>query len=251
MLAVGEGAGELVELYICKLPIKKEESDLNKLLVHVSIERQRRVKRFVKLDDAYRSLIGDLMVRFVLKERYGSVKEELRWRTNSFGKPFLPDYPSFHYNISHSGEYVVCAVHDAEVGVDIEKIGPFELQLAKVFFTEEEYKQVLEAEDGLSSFYDIWTLKESYIKAIGKGLSIPLHSFNVRRHGMEDIQLTDVHSNLSITDFTCRQYKVDSEYRLAVCAYQVSAESFKDHHRSVTFQQICENLNITRLEVQN
>lgn len=244
MLAAGEGAGELVELYICKLPIKKEESDLNKLLVHVSTGRQRRVKRFAKLDDAYRSLIGDLMVRFVLKGRYGSVKEELRWRTNSFGKPFLSDYPSFHFNISHSGEYVVCAVHDAEVGVDIEKIGPFELQLAKGFFTEEEYKQVLEAEDGLSSFYDIWTLKESYIKAIGKGLSIPLHSFNVRRHGMEDIQLTDVHSNLSITDFTCKQYKVDSEYRLAVCAYQVNGESFKDHHRSVTFQQICENLNI-------
>ncbi|MBO0999169.1 4'-phosphopantetheinyl transferase superfamily protein [Bacillus sp. SD075] len=234
----------MVELYICRLPVKKEESDLNKLLVHVSIERQSRIKRLVKLDDAYRSLIGDLMVRFVLKERYGSVKEGLGWRTNSFGKPFLSKYPMFHYNISHSGEYVVCAMHDAEVGVDIEKIGPFDLQLAKGFFTEEEYKQVLEAEDGLSSFYDIWTLKESYIKAIGKGLSIPLHSLNVRRQGMESIQLTDVHSNVPITDFTCRQYMVDSEYRLAVCAYQVSAESFKDQHRSVTFHQICEGLNI-------
>uniref|UniRef100_UPI0020BE6000 hypothetical protein n=1 Tax=Peribacillus frigoritolerans TaxID=450367 RepID=UPI0020BE6000 len=46
----GEGAGELVELYICKLPIKKKESDLNKLLVHVSTERQRLVKMYVKLD---------------------------------------------------------------------------------------------------------------------------------------------------------------------------------------------------------
>ncbi|GAB6259453.1 4'-phosphopantetheinyl transferase family protein [Peribacillus sp. N1] len=232
----------MVELYICKLPLKKEESDLNKLLVHVSAERQNRVKRFVKLDDAYRSFIGDLLVRFVLKERYGPVKEGLDWMTNSYGKPFLSNFPSFHYNISHSGEYVVCAVHDAEVGVDIEKVGPFDLQLAKGFFTEEEYKQVLEAEDGLSSFYDIWTLKESYIKAKGKGLSIPLHSFNVRRHGMEDIQLTDLHGNIPITDFTCRQYQVDSEYRLAVCAYQVSANSFKDHHRSVTFHQICEGL---------
>ncbi|MGE7591252.1 4'-phosphopantetheinyl transferase family protein [Peribacillus sp. NPDC101480] len=109
----------MVELYICKLPLKKEESDLNKLLVHVSAERQNLVKRFVKLDDAYRSLL----VRFVIKERYGPVKEGLDWMTNSFGKPFSSNFPSFHYNISHSGEYVVCAVHDAEVGVDIKWAG--------------------------------------------------------------------------------------------------------------------------------
>lgn len=66
---------------------------------------------------------------------------------------------------------MVCVVHDDTVGVDIESIGPFDLRLAKELFTEEEYQEVLVNEDSLAAFYDIWTLKESYIKAVGQGLS--------------------------------------------------------------------------------
>ncbi|MBK3496766.1 4'-phosphopantetheinyl transferase superfamily protein [Viridibacillus sp. YIM B01967] len=230
----------MIEVYICKLPAKREKATLNSLLSYVSAERQNRVRKFMKVDDVYRSLIGNLMVRIILKERYGSSVEELEVGINAYGKPFLSGYPSFQYNISHSGEYVVCAVHDEEVGVDIEKVGPFDLQLAMGFFTEEEYRDLLNAkEDGIHAFYDIWTLKESYIKAIGKGLSFPLNSFNVKKHNNDSIQLTDVLIGKPITDYICKQYMIDSDYSLSVCAHQANINQFNQHLNLVSFKEIC------------
>lgn len=233
----------MVEVYSCKLPVSKEGRVIEKLLSHVSQERQSRLRRFAKIDDTYRSLIGDLLVRFVFQKRYGLIGGDLKIGTNDYGKPFLPEYPSFHYNISHSGEYVVCVVHDDAVGVDIEYIGPFDLHLAKELFTQDEYQEVLANEDSLAVFYDIWTLKESYIKAVGQGLSKSLKGFSIKKHTNEAIQITDMQTNRLITDYVCRQYKVEN-YRLAVCAHHVNADQFSSQPLCVTFQEICECLNV-------
>lgn len=240
-----KGGLDVIELYSCKLPASRENADIDNLLVHVSKERQSRLKRFVKTDDAYRSLIGDLLVRFALKERYGSMDRELRIQTNEYGKPFLCDFPSFHYNISHSGEYVVCVVHDDAVGVDIEYIGPFDLPLAKELFTKEEYQYVLnDREGGLGAFYDIWTLKESYVKAVGEGLSMPLQGFSMKKCSNGSIQITDMETERQIRDYICRQYTIDNHYCLSVCAHHANADQFRNEPTCVTFQDVCESLNI-------
>lgn len=234
----------VIELYCCKLPAIREDTILATLLIHVSKERQNRLKRFVKIDDAYRSLIGDLLVRFALKERYGPLDMELKIETNEYGKPFLLEYPSFHYNISHSGEYVVCVVHDDAVGVDIEYIGPYDLSLAKELFTKEEYQYLLnDKKDRLAAFYDIWTLKESYIKAVGKGLSKSLQGFSMKKSSNESIQITDTLTEQQITNYICRQYKVDNSYRLSVCAQQSTDDQFSSEPIFVTFEEICGSLN--------
>ncbi|MGE7604549.1 4'-phosphopantetheinyl transferase family protein [Peribacillus sp. NPDC097675] len=234
----------MIELYYCKLPESRESTVIDDLLFHVSKERQGRLKRFVKIDDAYRSLIGDLLVRFALKERYGSIGRELKIKTNDYGKPFLVEHPSFHYNISHSGEYVVCAVHDDAVGVDIEYIGPYDWPLAKELFTEEEYQDLLNAKDeGLATFYDIWTLKESYVKAIGEGLSKPLKDFSMKKHNNGSVQITDLHTERQIMDYICKQYKVASKYSLSVCAHHANEHQFRRQPICVTFQELCESLS--------
>ena len=233
----------MVELYYCKLPSTRESTVIDTLLFHVPKERQIRLKRFVKIDDAYRSLIGDLLIRFALKERYGSIDRELKIETNDFGKPFLWEYPSFQYNVSHSGEYVVCVVHDEAVGVDIEYIGPYDLHLAKELFKEEEYQDLLNAnDDRLGAFYDIWTLKESYVKAVGEGLSKPLKDFSMKKHNNGFIHVTDVHTKRQIKDYICRQYQVDSRYRLSVCAHHANDDQFRSQPTCVTFQELCESL---------
>nr|WP_237391871.1 4'-phosphopantetheinyl transferase superfamily protein [Paenibacillus dendrobii] len=86
-----------------------------------------------------------------------------------------------HFNISHSGEWVVCALDSLPVGVDVEEIKEAPFEISKRFFSREERTFLFnEAEEVRNeSFYYIWTLKESYIKAIGQGLSYGLESFTV------------------------------------------------------------------------
>ncbi len=104
------------------------------------------------------------------------------------GKPFFPAFPDFHYNISHSGKYVVCAFSDRPVGIDLQEIpGKLEqtLKLARRFFSEQEYSTMTDllnnsdpaGEQTLFLFTRFWTARESYIKLTGQGLSDSFKNF--------------------------------------------------------------------------
>ena len=89
------------------------------------------------------------------------------------GKPYIQGHP-IHYNISHSGQYVVLVVADSEVGVDVqEKKSARTEAMAKRFFAEEERKALLACEGAKEQkdlFYHIWCRKEAYGKYLGLGL---------------------------------------------------------------------------------
>ena len=235
----------MIQVYICKLPEERSIASLEKLLPSVSKEKQERIKKFFQTNDAYRSLIGELLVRFILYKQYGSILGELEFSKNLYGKPFLKEYPFFHYNIAHSGEWVVCATGNEEIGVDVEEIIPFNMRVAKGVFTNKEYRDLLNIEDDEhTAFYDIWTLKESYVKAIGRGLSIPLNSFNVKIHDDHYIELTDEFTGKTITDFTCKQYKLNDNYRLSVCVIKNNTNKFGKLPILVSFNKVCSELGI-------
>ncbi|MEI2358815.1 4'-phosphopantetheinyl transferase family protein [Mesobacillus zeae] len=65
----------------------------------------------------------------------------------------------FSYNISHSGEWVVCAVHLFPIGIDVEKVGKLHLDIAERYFTEEENRDLLDKskDEQLSYFFDLWS----------------------------------------------------------------------------------------------
>ena len=92
------------------------------------------------------------------------------------GKPYLPDYPSFHFNQSDSGEWMAIGTSDSEIGIDIEKIKPRPYQdLLNRWFLPDERKSVEEIETripgkALAEFIRLWTCKESLLKYIGCGL---------------------------------------------------------------------------------
>ena len=82
-----------------------------------------------------RTVCGQLLLRRVLFEKFGILPDRLKL---DFGppraKPFLPEQPDCHFNLAHSGEWVVCAVSAAPVGVDIEEIRPLDLAVAETVF---------------------------------------------------------------------------------------------------------------------
>lgn len=88
-------------------------------------------------------------------------------KLNEYGKPYSDEK---FFNISHSGNYVIIAVSDFEVGCDVELKRELEYErLGKIVFHENELKKLSETEDKRSLFFKLWTSKEAFIKCLGEG----------------------------------------------------------------------------------
>lgn len=96
------------------------------------------------------------------------------------GKPYIKNLPDFHFNISHSENAVAVSISDSEVGIDCEKLRNADLRIAKRRFTEKEYTYIIkDSSETDLRFFEIWTKKEAYLKFCGKGITLPLNSFDV------------------------------------------------------------------------
>ena len=146
----------------------------------VSPETKNKAARYRHKQNAVNTLIGEIITRKAIFERTGLSKEKIVILSDKCGKPYLANIPGLHFNISHSGDLVVCAVDEEPIGVDIELIRAAKQGIAKRFFSNDEYEFVMSDPDKNSAaFYKIWTMKESYAKWKGGGLSMSLNSFSV------------------------------------------------------------------------
>ena len=81
-------------------------------------------------------------------------------RTDS-GKPWFPQYPQCHFNLSHSGGLALCGVGEHPLGVDVERVRPRREGLARYVLSEEEYAWFTLRGGDWGSLYTLWTLKEA------------------------------------------------------------------------------------------
>lgn len=156
-----------------------QERDFRILFQAASETRRERSRRFLKQEDACRSLVAEALVRHAYSVETGSDLDEESFRCNEFGKPYLSG-GRLHFNIAHSGEWVICGIDSEEIGVDIERHHATSLAIATRFFAQEENDLLAQAKgpsERMRIFFRIWALKESYAKAIGKGLSCSFESF--------------------------------------------------------------------------
>ncbi len=93
------------------------------------------------------------------------------------GKPYFADYPQFFFNLSHSAGTGVCAVSDAPCGVDVEYVRVLRQAIVRRFFTHEE--QCFLRTQPQEQVFRLWTRKESFVKALGRGLTLDLRRFSV------------------------------------------------------------------------
>lgn len=137
---------------------------------------------------------------------------------NAHGKPYLlPPNEKIYVNWSHSGDYVLCAVSDRELGVDLEQMRrtPDERLVKRVIRGEErEYYDSVSPEEQKQLFYEYWTLKESFLKAIGTGFYTPLDAFRIMRGGEYPVVCQEVDSRR----WQCRLLTfAEKDYAAAVC----------------------------------
>ena len=89
------------------------------------------------------------------------------------GKPYFPDLPDVHFNLSHSGNLALCAFSDRPVGVDIERVRPHRDGLPRHSLDIREYRWFLEQGGGWDKFCQLWTRKESWVKRVGGSIAGP------------------------------------------------------------------------------
>ncbi len=191
---------------------------LNELCLLIDSEKRCKVEKFLNKKDKIRTLIGEILIRIIIMENLNISNKNIRFNKNQYGKPYLKDYPNFNFNISHSGEYVLCAIDDKPIGVDVEEVKPIACEeIAKSFFTAKEFNYIVnqDLKFQLDRFYEIWTLKESYIKCCGQGLSIPLKSFSIEVDQHENIKVI---SNNEYKEHTFKLFDIDLGYKVAICS---------------------------------
>jgi 4'-phosphopantetheinyl transferase len=183
--------------------------------------------RFHFAHDRHRYLITRALVRTTLS-RYAAVSpRDWIFRASSHGRPEIcndgPGAGLISFNLSHSRHFVVLGVtRELPLGVDTEDCGTREppLEIADRFFAPAEVLELrsLAPSDQLKRFFQYWTLKESYIKARGLGLSIPLHKFSFHFPAAGRVTLA---TQPSLEDPAERwrfwQFQVSPAHLIAVC----------------------------------
>jgi 4'-phosphopantetheinyl transferase len=187
----------MIEVYYANALETAWEECRTELLARLPEARRIEVQRYRNREDVLRGIAAGILLEYGLN-RHGLTlncgekpfrQTELLY--NAQGKPFLPEYENVYFNLSHAGAYAVAAVAEIPVGVDVEEIGRANEKIAERFFKTEEQESLRfyrhqGDEAWQKRFAFLWTRKESYIKAVGEGMRIPLDSFSVLEDSSEE-----------------------------------------------------------------
>jgi 4'-phosphopantetheinyl transferase len=166
------------DLWLVSARVDVPEREILETLL--SEEERARVARFRLEEDRVRSIVARGGLRRILSSYCGAPPNRIEFQTGSHGKPaLLKPSGALEFNVSHSGDCVLIGVTSGvPCGVDIEGgwAKTAELAIADRFFCPREGKWLLGADKG---FLRVWATKEAIIKAVGRGLSIPLCDIDV------------------------------------------------------------------------
>lgn len=177
-------------LWICENEAVQDQDLLNTYAGWLSEEEKQRWQRFRFARHRQQFLVARALVRSTLANYLDTHPASLVFSQNQWGKPALqPEVAGLQFNLSHTDGLVVLAVYEGTeenllLGVDVENLERKAEtgDLARRYFSEDEFQalQALDEAQQRQRFFDLWTLKEAYIKAVGMGLSIALDSFSFR-----------------------------------------------------------------------
>lgn len=174
---------ETVKLFVADIDFGSSHEKF--LFEHIKEEQRQKANAFKNRKDYIRCLLSSYLMNQLSDEPL---------LKNEMGKPYYENGP--HFNVSHSGKYVLMAVSNKDIGVDIEENTPKDYDVILKLFNEVEVKMIKEHAD----FYYLWCAKESLIKcaggSIGKIREIPSLPLN----GLKTFKGIDYQSQTFIYD---------------------------------------------------
>lgn len=200
----GYGEVNLIRLMYMDVTPLSDENTFNYFYKKVSKYRQEKINTFKQRKDKNLSLGAGILLGSALKD-FGLCEKDMFYKEGKYGKPYFENELQLYFSISHSDNKALVALSDTEIGCDIEKIDNVDLSIAKRFFHTDEYNDIISLHNTAEQrkqFFKYWTLKESFIKATGFGLKLPLDRFCISIDG----------ENISVN---CRD--TDGIYNFAEC----------------------------------
>ncbi|MGH8169444.1 MAG: 4'-phosphopantetheinyl transferase family protein [Steroidobacteraceae bacterium] len=193
----------------------------------LSAEERAKQGRFVFARDRRRFLVTRALVRTVLSRYTGVQPRDWVFSAGAHGRPAISApriAAALEFNISHSADLVLLGVTaDLTLGVDTESIAARAADIEGLdrYFAPQESAALLALPQGerRRRFFELWTLKESYIKARGMGLAIPLDAFRFELPGERGLALR-MRPDLGDSPRSWRlwQLTLRGDYLAAVCA---------------------------------
>ncbi len=172
------------DAHVWRIALTQPEDRVRELATLLSEKERERAARFQFDHLRQRFVVSHGALRLILSRYTDEAPEQLRFAYGSFGKPALAFECEVRFNLSHSEDLALVAVtRGREVGVDVEHVrSVLEIdQIARSNFSFREYAAFCALAQGqkLLAFFNCWTRKEAFIKALGAGLSMPLDQFDV------------------------------------------------------------------------
>ncbi|MDE5865198.1 MAG: 4'-phosphopantetheinyl transferase superfamily protein [Lachnospiraceae bacterium] len=213
----------MIKTYIINTRQLEAEAVFHKMLESVSPYRRQKIALLKNDNDKRRSLGAAIALNKALGS-FGLEERAMEYELGSHGKPFLRYYPEIHFSLSHSKDYAMCSIGNVDVGNDIEWVRGGKEKVAKRFFAAEEFAWIKNASDSKERderMFQIWTMKESFLKVTGLGMSLLLKDFAVIMDENGNIALSQ-----SVDDkkYYIKEYAMppvfneQGAYKIAVCS---------------------------------
>ncbi|MBR6382804.1 MAG: 4'-phosphopantetheinyl transferase superfamily protein [Lachnospiraceae bacterium] len=221
----------MIKIFAYKLDENNADILLDKMSL-LSLKEKEYVCRYKYVKDQLRSLIGRLML-FSFADRYTDecyneinlisgtddfTKENISdiiIATDENGKGRIENRKDIFFNISHSKDYVVLALSDKEIGIDIQEIKPLKANVPKRFFTDTDNEYIDEIEEEkIERFTRVWSAKESFAKLTGNGIG---EGFATFYEDFEKMVIIDVKTGKEKANLI--EYFIDGNYKCFASVY--------------------------------
>lgn len=200
----------MISVYSAEVLCLNDEDVFKSACEKVNPQRRLKIDRLKFKKDKLLSLGAGLLLKKAFRD-FGIDYENAVFSENEYGKPYIKN-SDIQFSLSHCGTYAMCAVSDTAVGCDIEYVTDFDIRIAEKFFCKTEYERLALISDKAERqdlFFRYWTLKESFVKALGRGLSIPLDSFRIEFNERPFVK---------DTKFYFKEFNLNDGYKRCVCS---------------------------------